>query len=117
MQDSYTQIYGDTPIEFCRYAYGNSSAIFTPEDRRNWNLGILEKNVFSNKMFKCYQENGLVKEFCNEVQQLGYQGADDDNWLLECYQQLKTKDNSNIGAEDIEMIEKVVECKKEPTAE
>ena len=96
-------------MEYCRYAFGNSSAIFTYDDRRNWNLGILEKNVFSHEMFKCFQKNGLVKEFCNDVQKLGYQG-EDDAWLLECYKQLQTKEKSNITPADILGLEKVVEC-------
>lgn len=109
METGYNKIYGDKPIEYCRYAFGNSSAIFTYDERRNWNLGILEKNVFSHKMFQCYQENGLVKEFCDEVQELGYQG-EDDTWLLECYKKLQTKDKSNIAPADILGLEQVVEC-------
>ena len=84
MEKGYNQIYGDKPIEWCRYAFGNSTAIFTHEERRSCNLDILDKAVFSDKMFTCYQEKGLVKEFCDEVQVLGYQGEGDD-WLLECY--------------------------------
>ena len=116
METSFDKIYGQNSMDFCRYAYGNSSAIYLPEDRTSWDLSILEKNVFSNKMFKCYQNNGLVKEFCDDVQRLEYQKAD-DTWLLKCYQQLQNKEKSNIKDEDISYVQKVVECEKEETAE
>ena len=100
----YSQYYGPSSLEYCRFEFGNSSGIHEEEERNKRNLADIDSNPKSlmAKMYNCYKRSSSIKQFCEDVKT-------GDEMLLSCFQQLQVE--SNILQEDIDKLEAKISCK------
>ena len=120
MNAAYQAIFGNDSLKFCRFAYGNSSGIYDNSIKKDFQVSkITDLNNlgsgFSMEMFLCYQKSKSLKEFCNDVKDLGYEDMTSSQ-LLDCYTQF-SKFNSNIKQDDIDKLQSDIKCESEGTVE
>lgn len=117
LQNIYSELYGNNPIEFCKYAFGNQSEIYKDSEKFGWNLDQIEETSFSQNMHQCYADSGSLKEFCDNVYMLGYLEWESSEQLLGCYKKMKDSEGSNISDEDVASLELKVECQSKKSAQ
>ena len=76
MKSVYADQNGNDSLEFCRFAYGNSSGVYDESDTKNFQVSKVtdqDNSGFSMEMFSCYQKSKSLKQFCDDINDLGYQ--------------------------------------------
>ena len=78
MKTAFSGQFGNDSLDFCRFAYGNSSGVYEESDTKNFDVSkVTDKgnpgSGFSIQMFQCYLKSNSLKQFCDDIGDLGYQ--------------------------------------------